>query len=56
MDCETPSGVAESIRRGVKLCPTVVVLDNGAEVYRCKGNNAFNELDVLFNEYEDRSK
>ena len=56
VDCETPSGVAESIRRGVKLCPAVIVLDNGAEVYRCKGNNAFHELDVLFNEYEDRSK
>ena len=24
-DCETPSGVAESIRRGVKLCHTVIV-------------------------------
>ena len=56
VDCETPSGVAESIRRGVKLCPTVIVLENGAEVYRCKGNNAFNELDALFNEYEDRGK
>ena len=56
VDCETPKGVKESIYKKVRMCPTVLVMENGEEIYRCKGNNAFNELDVLFNEYEDRSK
>ena len=56
VDCETPKGVKESIYKKVRMCQTVLVMENGEEIYRCKGNNAFNELDALFNEYEDRGK
>ena len=48
VDCETPRGVAESIYKHVRMCPTVLVMEDGKEIYRCKGNNAVYELDALF--------
>lgn len=50
VDCETPQGVRESIRRQVRMCPTVIVLERGQEIYRCKGNNVFSELDAFFSD------
>lgn len=38
IDCETPEGVALSIKYKVKLCPYIILMKNGKEVWRGVAN------------------
>lgn len=37
IDCETEYGVGMSIKYGVRLCPTVLIFEDGKEVMRLNG-------------------
>lgn len=41
IDCETDSGVRKSIKFGVRMCPTVIVVIDGKEVERINGAVAY---------------
>jgi hypothetical protein len=45
VDCETPDGVEESIKKGIKMLPMVVFYKKRKEIGRCKGNYAYSEIE-----------
>lgn len=38
IDCETPEGIALSTKYNVKLCPYIIMMHNGKEVWRGVAN------------------
>lgn len=44
VDVETPDGVSRSIKNSVRNVPTIVLVRNGREVGREKGNKAYENI------------
>lgn len=49
IDCETPEGVKESIKWGVKLLPQVIICADNKELFRIKGKNLLDKIVECFN-------
>ena len=48
LDCETELGVKLSCKYNVKLCPTILLLENNKEIYRSHSKYSIVDLIKLF--------